>query len=62
MPAGASGLTYGSGFVPATATLHAIGIGPGNMLERPDSVRLPRVAGAVIASIGLILAVMRVAG
>ena len=52
LPAGASGLLYSIGFVMATGTLHAIGIGIG-VIHRWGWGRVAlRVAGALVASAG----------
>lgn len=52
LPAGASGLTYSLGFVMATGTLHAVGIGIG-VIHRWGWGRVAlRVAGAGVASAG----------
>ncbi|MEZ5829697.1 MAG: HupE/UreJ family protein [Dongiaceae bacterium] len=55
MPVSASGLTYGLGFLLATATLHAIGIGLGLGLTRFGSRYAPRAiqaSGAAMAVAG----------
>jgi urease accessory protein len=54
MPVNAAGLTYGAGFVLATATLHACGIG---LARLSQFVKLPvvRWAGAAIAVVGICL-------
>ncbi len=55
-PAHASALTYSLGFILATTTLHAIGIGLGVMIQRFCSPALVRAGGvAVIALGGLLL-------
>jgi urease accessory protein len=52
LPAGASGLTYSIGFVAATGTLHAVGIGVG-VIHRWDWGRVAlRLAGAGVAAGG----------
>ena len=52
LPAGASGLLYSIGFVMATGTLHAVGIGIG-VIHRWGWGRLAlRVAGGLVASAG----------
>ncbi len=51
MPATASGLTYGAGFVTSTAVLHLIGIGLGLLIERCEPIlhqRLFRIGGAAV--------------
>ncbi|MFL9825013.1 HupE/UreJ family protein [Rhodoplanes sp. SY1] len=61
MPAAASPLAYGLGFVTATVLLHAAGIGLGVALGRIAEVRagfgMARVAGACVAGVGLVLAI-----
>lgn len=59
MPAAASGLAYGAGFVLATAAVHAAGIALGIGLGRMQgatAVRLRQVAGggAALAGVGLL--------
>jgi urease accessory protein len=52
LPAGASGLTYSVGFVAATGTLHAVGIGIG-VIHRWGWGRVAlRLAGAGVAAGG----------
>jgi urease accessory protein len=52
LPAGASGLLYSIGFVVATGTLHAVGIGIG-VIHRWGWGRVAlRVAGGLVASAG----------
>jgi len=53
LPAAAAALTYGIGFMLATALLHAAGIGAALALARP--AWLPRAAGAAVAATGLAL-------
>ena len=54
LPAGSSGLTYSIGFVMATGTLHATGIGIG-VIHRWGWGRVAlRVAGAFVAMTGLL--------
>lgn len=56
MHEGVSGLTYGLGFMAATALLHAAGIGIGLLLARlPEPV--VRVGGGAVAVVGLSLLV-----
>ena len=58
MPANASGLVYGAGFVLATALLHAAGIGLGLGLERlgaGSGRALGRLGGAAVAATGVVL-------
>ena len=58
MPASASSLTYGAGFMLATISLHAAGIGAAlsaqKLLTSPNTMPL-RYAGAAIALCGLVL-------
>ncbi len=55
MPAGASGLSYGFGFVAATAFLHAAGIGLGMALGPlgRDHRRVAQLAGGAMSVAGL---------
>ena len=55
MPSSSSGLGYGAGFVLATATLHAIGMGLGVAMGRTPWPKLTRLAGTVIIMAGLFL-------
>jgi urease accessory protein len=53
MPGGASGLGYASGFVLATALLHAAGIGLGFLIGRMSGARLAfRLSGGLVALAG----------
>jgi urease accessory protein len=52
LPQGANGLLYSVGFVIATGTLHAVGIGIGMVHRWPKGRLMLRVAGAVIMSGG----------
>ena len=52
LPAGASGLAYSIGFVAATGTLHAVGIGLGAIHRWSWGRAALRVAGAVVAAAG----------
>ena len=54
MPASMSGLSFGLGFVCATALLHAIGVGLGLMAARTGG-RAIQLGGAVMAVTGLAL-------
>lgn len=55
MPADASGLAYGVGFVLATASLHAVGlVGGGLLLARESGARLARATAAALAAAGLL--------
>ncbi|MGD1876836.1 MAG: HupE/UreJ family protein [Kiloniellaceae bacterium] len=56
MPLAASGLTYGLGFMAATALLHGVGIGAGFALDKvagAASRRAARVGGALLGLSGL---------
>jgi len=54
MPAGASGLAYGLGFVMATVALHAAGIGLAIGLDRfANSLRIAQAAGGAMALAGI---------
>ena len=60
MPATAAGLTYGIGFMLATALLHAAGIAVGIGMERmlqATGGRLLRVAGGAMSVVGVIFLV-----
>jgi urease accessory protein len=60
MPAGASGLAYGLGFLAATAALHVAGISLGlgiNQLASRPATRFAQVGGAAIALAGVALLV-----
>ncbi len=50
LPAGANGLLYSIGFVVATGTLHAVGIGIGVCHRWPWGRRALRAAGALVAA------------
>jgi urease accessory protein len=52
MPATSSGLTYGAGFVLATALLHATGLGLGTLLHKQPS--LARITGGAVAAAGVL--------
>ncbi|NVO17794.1 MAG: HupE/UreJ family protein [Rhodoplanes sp.] len=58
MPAAAAPLLYGLGFVSATALLHLAGIGVGLVLGRAPWQQAARVAGAGVAALGVVLAVL----
>ena len=53
-PAANSPLLYGLGFIVATVTLHAIGLGIGGLTQRPVVMR---TAGGAIAAVGVLLLV-----
>jgi urease accessory protein len=55
MPATASGLNYGIGFVAATASLHLCGIGLGLAAQRFASAQFVRYLGGAIAACGIYL-------
>lgn len=55
IPAIASGIAYGVGFVMTTALLHVAGIGFGLFFERKGSAQVVRFAGAGIALCGVFL-------
>lgn len=55
MPATASGLFYGLGFVLATASLHLFGIGLGLAAQKLNSAKIIRYAGGAIAACGIYL-------
>lgn len=60
MPAAMSGLTYGIGFIAATALLHAIGIAAGLAIGKAGEARgfqVARVGGAAMAAIGVAIVV-----
>jgi urease accessory protein len=60
MPAAMSGLTYGMGFIAATALLHAIGIATGLAIGKAGEARgfqVARVGGAAMAAIGVAIVV-----
>jgi urease accessory protein len=58
LPAAASALGYGAGFVLATALLHLLGIGAGLALWRGGSRGWLRAGGAAIAAAGLLIVVL----
>jgi urease accessory protein len=53
MPVTASGLEYGLGFMLATATLHALGVGVGASFARAWSPRVTQLGGAAMAVAGV---------
>lgn len=55
MPATASGLAYGIGFVLATGVLHCCGIGLGRFAQRLAGPRLAQYAGGAIVALGVYL-------
>jgi urease accessory protein len=54
MPATAGAFGYGTGFVLATAVIHAAGVGLGQLLQR-GSEKITKTAGWAIAACGLVL-------
>lgn len=54
MPAASGGLTYGAGFIAATALLHLVGIGAGQLAAR-RSEKIATSAGWAIAAAGVVL-------
>jgi urease accessory protein len=57
LPASASALSYGVGFIAATLVLHAIGIGLGLLAGRIPVRFAARTAGGAIAVLGVVLLV-----
>lgn len=60
MPAAMSGLSYGIGFVAATALLHTVGIATGLAIGKAGEARgfqVARVGGAAMAAIGVAIVV-----
>jgi urease accessory protein len=55
MPRTASGLSYGAGFIVATALLHGCGVGLGLSLKKLDRPRVLRLTGAAVALCGIAL-------
>ena len=55
MPANASGLTYGLGFVAMTALLHLVGIGWGLAMQKIASEKIIRCTGGAVVACGLYL-------
>ena len=53
MPANGHAMTFAAGYVIATASLHALGVAIGLLIQRP----LARLAGAITAMAGLALAI-----
>lgn len=58
MPATAMGLSYGLGFILATAAIHGIGIGAGQLAQRASPPRMIRYAGCAIVVAGLLLCIV----
>ena len=57
LPADATALSFGAGFVAATLVLHAIGIGIGLLANRLPGHYIARAAGGAIAAAGVLLMV-----
>ena len=57
LPAGASALSYGAGFIAATLVLHAVGIATGLIAGRLPVRFAARTAGGAIAVLGVVLLV-----
>lgn len=56
LPEGSSGLAYGAGFMMATASLHALGVGMGILLGRLTAFggeKISRVSGLAISTTGV---------
>jgi len=58
LPASASALSYGAGFIAATLMLHMIGIGLGLAAARIPVRFVARTAGGAIAALGVVLLAM----
>jgi urease accessory protein len=58
LPAAASALSYVTGFALATASLLALGAGLGLLSKRLEQLQWTRVAGAAIAVIGVVVAIL----
>jgi len=58
LPASASALSYGAGFIAATLMLHAVGIGLGLAAGRIPVRFAARTAGGAIAALGVVLLVL----
>ena len=58
LPADASALGYGAGFIAATLSLHAIGIAIGFAAARMPMRFVARAAGGAIAALGVVLLAM----
>jgi urease accessory protein len=57
LPAAASALSYGAGFIAATLVLHAVGIATGLIAGRLPVRFAARTAGGAIAALGVVLLV-----
>lgn len=53
MPADASGVAYGAGFLAATALLHALGVAAGMALSKAGGAHVSRLAGAAAGLAGV---------
>lgn len=58
MPLSANGLQYALGFALATAGLHAVGLGFGQLMTKIGTPLVTRISGSVIATAGLVLALV----
>jgi urease accessory protein len=56
MPLNANGLQYALGFALATAGLHAVGLGFGQVMAKIGTPLVTRISGSLIATAGLVLA------
>ncbi|QUX97037.1 urease accessory protein UreJ [Marinomonas sp. CT5] len=56
MPLTANGLQYALGFALATAGLHAVGLGFGQVMAKIGTPLVTRISGSLIATAGLVLA------
>ncbi|ADZ89432.1 HupE/UreJ family protein [Marinomonas mediterranea] len=57
MPLTANGIQYAAGFALATAALHLVGVGLGQLATRFGTPIVTRISGSVIALAGVVLAV-----
>ncbi|MCW4629130.1 MULTISPECIES: HupE/UreJ family protein [Marinomonas] len=58
MPLNANGLQYALGFALATAGLHVVGLGFGQLMAKIGTPLATRISGSVIAVAGLVLALV----
>jgi urease accessory protein len=58
MPLNANGLQYALGFALATAGLHVVGLGFGQLMAKIGTPLVTRISGSVIATAGLVLALV----
>lgn len=56
MPLNANGMQYALGFALATAGLHAVGLGFGQVMAKIGTPLVTRISGSLIATAGLVLA------